>query len=361
MPEVQDERDVALFPDDTRHPYYIVAPPYTRFSAGVKSLHLLCHSLNRRGYQAYMVIDPDVPVGVAALSPSLTTPRLTQDLAEAHQRDGRRPIVVYPEVIPGNPMNAPVVVRYVLNFPGLLGGDKTYAPEEIVFGYSAVLAEAAGCPENVLFIPTSNSRIFHPPQAESARSGTCFYAKKYKLLHPNSLLPQTRESLEITTEQSPEEMAAIFSRSELIYCYENTAVALEAALCGCPAVFLPNQHLSSIIGAQELGADGFAWGDDPAEIARAKETVSRVFENYRATEALFWKQLDYFIFMTQKSVGVHFSRMRITPPFPKFNLVNIKISLFISRVRSAFWKYGLINVILKIKTKIKIFMFRRGV
>ncbi len=338
MRELQDDQDVAVFPDDSRHPYYIVAPPYTRFSAGVKSLHLLCHNLNRCGYQAFMVIDPDLPEGVPALSPSLTTPRLTQDLADAHLSAGRQPIVVYPEVIPGNPMNASVVVRYVLNFPGLLGGDKTYAPDEIVFGYSAVLAEAAGYPENVLFIPTSNSRIFHPPETERARSGTCFYAKKYQLLHPGSLLPQTRASLEITKEQSPEEMAEIFSRCELIYCYENTAVALEAALCGCPAVFLPNEHLTDIIGAKELGADGFAWGDAPGEIERAKATVGRVAENYRSSEKLFWKHLENFISKTQKVASECAPVNSIILPSIKKSKYRIFFETVNSKIRSQLWK-----------------------
>ena len=36
-------------------PYFIVSPPYTEKSAGVKVLHMLCHALNVSGRRAYMV------------------------------------------------------------------------------------------------------------------------------------------------------------------------------------------------------------------------------------------------------------------------------------------------------------------
>ena len=36
-------------------PYYIVSPPYTEKSAGVKVLHMLCHALNMSGQRAYII------------------------------------------------------------------------------------------------------------------------------------------------------------------------------------------------------------------------------------------------------------------------------------------------------------------
>ena len=37
--------------------------------------------------------------------------------------------------MPGNPWGAPQVVRWVLNVPGLLGGDRSYASDELLFAY----------------------------------------------------------------------------------------------------------------------------------------------------------------------------------------------------------------------------------
>lgn len=288
------------------HPYYIVAPPYARTSAGVRVLHLLCHSLNRRGYVARMLIHPSVPPREEHIAPDLMTPLLTHYLMRHHFARGLTPIVVYPEVVRGNPFNAPCVVRYVLNFPGALGGDKDYPPEELCFGYSKALAAQTCFPDNILFMPVTDTRVFHPPANELKRQGSCFYADKYKVVHGGKLFPITQNSVEITRDrpysQTPQEIADLFHRSELFYTYENTALATEAVLCGCPAVFLPNPHLSEIIGAKELGPEGYAWGTDPKEIARAKATVKQGAENYLKRYGAYWQDLDRFIALTQKHV-----------------------------------------------------------
>lgn len=286
-------------------PYYIVALPYTRFSAGVKALHLLCHNLNQRGYSASILplSDASVMQREDFCNPELLTPLLTPAIARQHYEDARTPIMVYPEIISGAPFGGACVVRYVLNYPGLLGGDKIFDKEDLCFSYSKILAQHTNYSDNILFIPASDERIFHPPTHEIIRSGTCFYASKYQKAHKGKLFDITKDSLEITSglenSQSPEEIAEIFRKSEIFYTYENTALAIEATLCGCPVVFLPNDHLQSIIASEELGSDGIAWGTDPHEIARAKESVQKAFKNYTQCLEKFYEDLDVFIVKTQ--------------------------------------------------------------
>lgn len=306
--------DLSLMPPLGRNPYYIVTPPYSRFSAGFKALHLLCHSLNRIGHNAFVLIMPDLPAGLPAVHPDLLTPRLTQDIVDFHYREKRTPVVVYPEIIAGNPLGAPVVARYILNFPGLLGGSNNFPSEEMLFGYSRVLSSAVGFPDQVLFIPVSDTNVFHPGSPDQPRSGSCFYAYKYRLQHGGQLFAQTRDSLEITREQTPEQLADIFRRSKRLYCYENTAIALEATMCGCPAIFLPNPHLTEMISSDELGRVGIAWGDSPEEVDRAEATVHQAFENYRASEALFWEHLAHFAELTQERAVVMPYRQSLRTP-----------------------------------------------
>ena len=340
MNHAKDSLDRGLYPDENLHPYYIVAPPYTRYSAGVKSLHLLCHSLNLRGQQAFMILLPDLPIGLPALNPNLLTPRLTQDIADNHLAAGRCPVVVYPESISGNPMRAPLVVRYVLNFPGLLGGEKTYPPEDILFGFSSVLAKSVGQPDNALFVPVVNINIFRHSVEAEPRSGSCFYAKKFKDQFPNGLFEQTKDSIEITFQYSLEEMADIFRRCEYMYCYENTAVALEAQLCGCPVVFLPNPHLTDIIGTSELGREGYAWGDSPEQLEWAKRSVHKVYENYLETQDRFWKQLDHFMNVTQKAADGRPFVQPLRFPFPRASKISLKFRKIIALVRMLHWRGG---------------------
>ena len=242
--------DLSIYPT-VSNPYYIVAPPYVRTSAGIRVLHLLCHSLNKKGQMAYLLMYPAMPWRSHQIGPDLMTPVLTNDIVKSHFERGLAPIMVYPETIAGNPFKSPCVVRYVLNFPGLLGGDKEYAPSELCFSYGEVLAAHTRDPKNILFIPAVDTRIFYQPREAQERKGTCFYADKYQVAHKGKLFDITKDSLEITRDkpnsQSPKEIAEIFRRSELFYVYENTALAIEAVLCGCPVVFLPNAYLTDMV------------------------------------------------------------------------------------------------------------------
>jgi hypothetical protein len=281
-----------------------VTHPYTRVSAGIRCLHLLCHNLNLRGYSAYLIFIGDTDdIKEDATEPDLLTPILTRRVARRHFETQRTPIMVYPEIVGGNPHQSPCVVRYVLNFPGLLGGDKTYAEDDLCFGYSKKLAEFINRPENILFIPASDTSVFYPPENETKREGSCFYASKYQREHKGALFDITKNSVEITSRmpnsQSPSEIAELFRKSDIFYTYENTALAIEATLCGCPTVFLPNSHLDAIIAGEELGSDGYAWGTAPEEINRARASVGKAVENYKNALKLFEKNLDKFIEKTQ--------------------------------------------------------------
>jgi hypothetical protein len=303
--------DANRFPPG-RHPYYILTPRYVRTSAGVRAMHLLCHCLNRVGQEAYVAIAPYWS-GPDRTNPGLLTPVLTGAMLARHRAQGLSPIAVYPETVRGNPLGADIIVRYLLNFPGLLLDGFRRSPRDLVFGYSRVLAEAGGVADNVLFIPASDAAIFRPDPVRERRGG-CFWAAKYRDVHGGEPLAITEGCVEITRDQpdspGPAEIAELFRRSEVFYAYENTALALEAALCLCPTVFVPNPWLTEVIASREMGWDGFAFGTDPAEIARAKATVHLMREHYLATYPAFWDQLSRFVAATQ-------ARAAEAPGFPR--------------------------------------------
>jgi hypothetical protein len=334
----QEHNSSEIYPDGTRHRYYIVTPPYSRFSAGIKVLHLLCHALNQRGQQAFLLILPDMPAGVPVAHPDLLTPRLTQDIIDAHSAQKRTPITVYPETIRGNPLRAPVVARYVLNVPGLLDGDRIYANDELVFSYSEGLCKDIGRQAKMLYLPVTDTSVYHRDGEASVRSGSCYYAKKYKALHPDDFKPPDEDSIEITWEQSPEELADLYRRIEKFYCYESTSAALDAMLCGCPIVSLPNEILKFPIGADSMGMDGHAWGDTPAEIARAKATVVNVLMQYEKTLASFWDQLQVFIDDTQNRAAKTTYIVPLCSPLKRVNSLTRFWGSIYAIVRSFLWR-----------------------
>jgi hypothetical protein len=290
-----------MSPAKFSHPYYIYAPPYTEASAGIRALHMLADGINRAGGRAYVASE----IYVAHLSPApshLDAPVLTWAEAQAHRREGLKPIVVYPEVVDGNPLRSQAVVRWVLNLPGLLGGPSIYEDSEFVYGYGKRLAQEIGHPERALFLPAIDLDDW-PPQHDQERTEICFYASKYRAVHGGEVFGVPEGAIEITRSLSDsidrEDLKALLGRSKRLYVFENTALAIEAPLCGCPVVMMPNPHLGYPIGDLDHGMAGIAWGDDPAEISRAETTVDQMRAGYQATIDRFPHDLLDFIARTQ--------------------------------------------------------------
>lgn len=298
-------RDKLLYPPSSSrsHPYYIAAPRWTHSSAGIRALYLLCHALNRAGFEAYISHHANGRFSPPWTNPELRAPMLQEFHLREHLAEKLTPVVVYPETVRGNPLRAKVVVRWVMYYPGVLGGDREFPSTDICFGYSRELAHAVGHPEHVLQLPTVDTRLFHPPAGAEPRDGGCFFAAKYQKYHGGKLFPITADCKEITRQRpdspTPAEVADLLRRSDTFYAYENTALAIEAVLCGCPAVFLPNPDLTEVIGQDHLGPEGYAWGAGPAEVARARASVAQGAINYLKTYDVFHEQLKSFVAITQ--------------------------------------------------------------
>lgn len=274
-------RGSLLPPEGT--PFYVITPAYSRISAGVKVLHALCHYLNLLGERAFLVPYPAELVGDPAWphwlqrakvpmdSAALNTPVLTRDLAEYHHRRGLTPVTVVPEVY-DDPISAPFIARYNLNYPGALA-PRYHTPHHYMTSYGRRLAQAVGSP-NVLYLPMVDLDFFRDDGLP--RQGSCFYAGKYKDIHRGdlSVLPKGSREILRASQMSRETVREILNRSEVFYCFEDTALGVEAILCGCPTVFIPNAHFKGgAINSHELGNHGMAWGTSKKEVARARRTV----------------------------------------------------------------------------------------
>jgi hypothetical protein len=154
-----------------------------------------------------------------------------------------------------------------------------------------------------LYLSISDHNFFHPPKDNKNRSGACFYAGKYKYTFQKKTLPITDNIVEITRDQkdsqSPEEIRTLFQTCELFYCYEDSALSLEAILCGCPTIFIPNEYFHAPLGAQELQGLGYAWGTNNVDINHAKATVLQARDVYISSLATTHVHLKEFLEDTQ--------------------------------------------------------------
>lgn len=283
-----------------QRPYYVVTPAYATQSAGVRALHLTVHHLNQSGQCAFVAIMGDNTKG-RSTSDQLITPVLSAEIAEDHFKKRLAPIVVYPEVVTGNPLRADAVVRFYLNYPGLLGGSADVNADEIRFGYSRLLAEKVGAAENVLHVPVIDTAMFST-QPMGPRNVTCFYAHKYKQHFRGQVFGLPADCVEITRDwpSSPDDIAKLLRQSRRLYLFEDSALGTEAVLCGCPVVLMHNEHFkASPLLVREIGENGFANSDDAAAIERAESTIDVARHNYFSLWERFPQQLAHFVSVTQ--------------------------------------------------------------
>lgn len=277
-------------------PYYIFALDYQQQSAGIRALHYLCHALNESGMEAYITCE--------VANPNLRTPVLTEAVLKQHHAAGRKPIMVYPEIVSGDPMAAGgVVVRWLLNKPGHIGGDTVFPAGNLIFAYAENFI-TPGMRGDILHIPTYDLTIFNNDNNEDddRRDLVCFYAHKY-LFHGEKLTSHVEGAVSLCKDQprTHREIAATLRRAKLLYVYEPTALVVEALLCGCPVSIIETDYWRSHVGDFACGADtGVIIGDDPKSIALAKRSISNYRDKHEKTtlrEA--WIQLDRFIASTQ--------------------------------------------------------------
>ena len=249
--------------------YLIWTPSWTYKSSGVRVLHLLCHELNERGEKAYLI--PSDAVFVR--HPHLNTPHgldLTNNWPEFHN-SGIDYIVIYPDVVTGNPLKAKKVVRYLLAPRGLYGGSKEFPATDKVYGYTKDLAD------KVLFLPPYDEGVFYPPPDGSPRAGEVFYSHKYDKIHRNTLPPVTDAHWK-RLEGTPQELAGMLRAAEICYMFERSEVGILARMCGCKVVNIVSDYWD---------------GKDPDEAVDPEG-------NLRAIDwAVFYEQLAAFIEETQ--------------------------------------------------------------
>jgi len=211
-------------------------------------------------------------------------PFLSKKIIDYHFCCGQTPIVIYPETFQISRFSAPVRVRYILNYEGLLSHSDCL-DDDYLLSYSDNIATKINSekPTGTIFLPVSDPDFYCPPISEK-RSGGVFYAGKYKYHFSGKTFPITDGMPEITRDQlnsqTPEQIRALFQSAEFFYCYEDSALALEAMLCACPVVFLPNEHFQEPLGAKELAGLGYAWGNSPEQLAHAVATVKQARERY---------------------------------------------------------------------------------
>jgi len=224
-------RPLALAKKKGVRPYVLFGSDYLHASAGVRACHRLVHELNQHGLMA---------CSLGCVNPEWDERRVTR-VGYWMMRALSDPIVIYPEVVTGNPLKAGHVVRWILNTPGHLGGDTVHPDSELIFAWSKRYIDT----DRILTVDVMERDLFNsddlPPKTLD-----CFYMGKAgfrgveKIALTDGMTEITREPNYPATRA---ELADLLRRTRILYTYDDcTALGWEALLCGCRVVLLPENR-----------------------------------------------------------------------------------------------------------------------
>jgi len=252
-------------------PYIIMAPEYRHNSAGVRALYRLKDELLKRGYRVSVCQGSDG---------KWTAPRGS--------------IVVYPEIVPGNPLKGKTVARWVLNYPGLLDGDKEYDKSEIIFTWSELYYDAP-----LLMLPLIED-FFR--DEKRPRSGSCFWVGKglYTGLVNDQKHPSDAVEITYAWPETREELAKFLNEKEVFYTYDNnTLLTREAEMCGCKVV---------VIGEKlESDYDEFI-RDYESQIERFIEVTQKAADKVKVSFGVMindWQRYDMVLRQSEIDPAIH--------------------------------------------------------
>lgn len=290
--------------------YIIFAPSYLETSGGIVVLHKLCSILNDLGHESYLYpsfetyeLNKIKPVYTclryikARLStifrPYKTNPAFNTPVWRGKHNDfDDHYIIIYSEIVFGNPLKAKNVVRWLLHQPGFHSGKIYYGQNELYFKFNSAINDFS-FPGSV----TSSSylKIIHYPleyynmkDIPSNRKGTAYCLRKgkhKKIQHDlkNSILIDGKTN---TQGKSHKEVSDIFKSVETFISYDTyTAYSIFAVLCGCISIVIPDEGVKKEEWyPNETDRYGLAYGFDEIEIENSKLTAPLVKKHIEKEE-----------------------------------------------------------------------------
>ncbi len=255
-----------------RKKYLIYCWPYNEIVGGFIVLHKICDILNSTGEIAYMCPACELPEGRSSIKRifhSILHPiktlhifgRIFLQCTRYRLNDNwnckvinpfrlifsnglKNYIVLYPELVSENPLNARNVTRILMHNPGHFTKETNYGSGELLFRFSNSFAREFTPPaksiisKSLLNVGTTPD-CFKAPTSQIERSGVAYALRKGK---GKKLVHETNDAILIDN-LSIQEVAEVFKRVKMFVSYDPiTAFSRYALLCHCPSVIILGEN-----------------------------------------------------------------------------------------------------------------------
>jgi len=197
--------------------FLVNAPPYNDKSAGIMMLYTLNDQLLRLGYESH----------IALIGESVSVHDDT--------------IVIYPEVINGNPLKAKKVVRYYLNREGMAARNKVDpSPADFILAFSRMYHAN---PHAILRYDKINPYCYNIEKPTSTRNLNCTYIGKGVFYSDQCKVVGGTIEITRTAPAEKEALADLLRVTKLLFTYDVcTLLNTEAIISGAiiiPLLFYP--------------------------------------------------------------------------------------------------------------------------
>jgi hypothetical protein len=278
------------------------SPPYDNKSGGIIVMHYLCYLINQMDkskYYAKLFMHNDVKYNN----------RFCTDFAKINEINDNT-IVIYPEIVRRNPLNAKNVVRWILLELGIempLEHCNLFGKNDYIYHW-----ESNNLPHyNQLSCPWLNPVFYNKNIPKENKQKTCYLIKKGRLIHKQIHVIHPQDSICID-DLSLEEINNVFNECKYFYCYDpNSAFIIFAVLCGCIPILQPiegvneNDFFKSRIFNFKgtIYNKGIIYGYDENKIqALLQEGPNEFIDYYKSLFDMYIETVKHFLMDTEKII-----------------------------------------------------------
>lgn len=192
---------------------------------------------------------------------------------------GKNTIVVYPEIMIGNPFGAKKVVRWLLynhKYPENVCG--AYSENDLFIAFRDVFNDKTLNPDGHIVKTVYFDLDMYKRYNFGERKGTCYIIRKGVI---RTDLPQNFDGI-VIDKLPEEEKVKVLNECEYCISYDTqSAYSFIAAMCGCISIIVPEEGKEQKdYRTSEDKNFGVAWGFSEEEIQRAIQTQYKVREHY---------------------------------------------------------------------------------
>jgi hypothetical protein len=268
--------------------FLIFTPPYWNGSAGIFAMHRLANNLGQLGYHVvicfYNLARQNLTQSELNLRPPhFFNPEDTYNIATRTKpipQDLSSYIVIYPETLPGNPLKATNVVRYVMNFPSKNMHPMIPGKDDFILAYWSEYF-----PENHFTLPIiarnkELENISYQIEPFERKQDCTYIGKGVKL--PGYF--EIDDTIYISREwpKTKKELYSLLSKTKFLFSWDPlTSLTFEALICGAIPVFLRFQPYFDSFPNFGLAPYPYATGT-PDTDSRTVKDIKLHFQDYNS-------------------------------------------------------------------------------